>query len=143
MTHASGIRSRPRRMARYVFGCRPFRKVHDAPVLDGGPIVCACLVQGPHAMLDLTHPGRLPIPSCTEACRRGCGRLHLDIDQLGRQLDRANGRWFPSVAVDRVLVGWHGTWLDAGHYTRCTMPLSSKVPSCGHVLSTIAMRCSI
>jgi hypothetical protein len=57
----SGSRSRPRRMARYVVGCRPLHKVHHAPFLEG-PIVWACVVHDRHAMLDLTHPGRLPIP---------------------------------------------------------------------------------
>jgi hypothetical protein len=52
---------------------------HDAPVLDGGPIADACLVKGRHAMLNRTHPGRLPIPSCAEPCRRGVRRLHLDL----------------------------------------------------------------
>ncbi|EWM27398.1 hypothetical protein Naga_101181g2 [Nannochloropsis gaditana] len=30
-------------------------------------------------MLDLTHPNRLSITSCTEPCRRGVWRLHLDL----------------------------------------------------------------
>jgi hypothetical protein len=45
-------------------------------------------------MLDLTHPGRHDIPSCTEPCRRGGIRLYLYVDRRGRQLDGANGRWF-------------------------------------------------
>ena len=71
LVHVTGIRSRPRRMARYVFECRPLRNVHHATVLDRGYIVCACLIKGRHMMLDLTHHGRLLIPSCTETCRCG------------------------------------------------------------------------
>ena len=68
--HVTGGRSRHRRMARYVFACRPLCKRYNATVLDGGHIVYACVVKGRHEMLDLTHHGRLPIPSCTETCRR-------------------------------------------------------------------------
>ena len=66
-----GFRSRPRRMARYVFKYRLLCNVRHATVLDNGHIVCACVVKGRHEMLDLTHLGRPPIPSCTETCRRG------------------------------------------------------------------------
>ena len=79
LVHVTGGRSRPPRMARYVVGCRPLHKMLHAPVVDGGCTGCACLVKRRHAMLDLTHPNRLSITSCTEACRRGVWRLHLDL----------------------------------------------------------------
>jgi len=51
----SGTESRPHLMAWYVLGWRTLHKVHRAPIFDDGPIVCACLVQGHPATLDLTH----------------------------------------------------------------------------------------
>jgi len=123
LAHVIGKRSRRRRMARYVRECRSSRRVHHAITLDNGHIVNACLFKDRQMMLDLTHHGGLFIPSCTETCRRGEWRHHLDVDQLGRYLDGASQCWLTWMASNRVLIRRHGTCMSAGHRARCLMPL--------------------
>jgi hypothetical protein len=75
--------------------CRKLHMVHHVPVFNAGLIVCACLVQGRDAMLDLTLSSRLHNASYTETCRHGLWRRDLDVDRRGRQLDGARHRWYP------------------------------------------------